>query len=277
MKLSIWVTVSDLLNMRQSPIERAIEFFDKKAQMFHSQPSDYIFHLLKKSGVEGIELLVPLHTSENNLIDIKTIIKRNAISIFSVHQSLSNISVISDREIEKLCQIAKIFSASVVVLHAVTLGKKLLDDSFIRKLKTLQKTYGISFGIENMDKSPFPMEPFIYKGEEFSSLLNNAGLSITFDIAHLSQAGGEIILFYLKNKARIINIHISDYKKTWLNTYLISQFSTHLPLGGGDLPLETFLASLKKENYKGLVTMEINAGLTEFCKSAEMIKKYLNE
>ena len=275
MNVSVWVTVSDLVATRHTPMEMAIGLFDKKQKMFHALPHDEIFHSLKKSGVDGMELLIPLYTSDKNIKEVKEIVRKNTIPILSIHQSLSHMSTISLYEIQRLCQIANIFSASVIVLHSGTLGKKLLDSDFIHSLKKLQKKHAVTFGIENMSQMPLPAASYTYKGEEFSSLLKKTGLSITFDTTHLGQTGGNIIPFYMTNKEKIVNIHLSDYKRTWLNAYLLFQDHTHMPLGKGELPIESLLKLLKKDCYKGLITMEINAHLTQLCESAKMIKGYI--
>lgn len=263
MKVSVWIFVSDLVAAPQTFYEKTIELFDKKAKIFHTLSHHHIFRSLKQSGVDGVELLVTLHTSDKNINDVKKILNRNKIPVLSIHQSLSNKTHISCDQIERLCQIANTFVAPIVVLHAETLGKKLKETDFVAQLKSLQKKYNLYFGIENMAK-----------GADFSHEVKKNGLSMTFDTTHLAQAGEDIIQFYLSNKERIINIHISDYKKHWLNTYFVPYVYTHLALGEGGLPMKKFLLILKKEKYNGLITMEINAGLAQLCKSAEIIKKY---
>ncbi len=90
MKLSIWVSVSDIVKTVQTPYEKIIELFDKKAQIFHTVPHDYIFQSLKKSGVEGVELLVTFYTSDKNIADVKKILNKNQMPVLSIHQSLQN-------------------------------------------------------------------------------------------------------------------------------------------------------------------------------------------
>lgn len=275
MKISAWVSVSDLVPTRQTLFEKIIDFFDKKHKMYQTIPHEHIFQSLKQAGVNGLELLIPRHTSDKNIAEVKKILNNSDFPVHSVHQPLNTRSGIPLSEIEKLCQIAHVFSAMVIVLHSRTLGKCLFNTEFITQLKKFQKKYQINFGIENMAKNPLISKPFTYRGKDFSSVVTKTGLSITFDTTHLAQAGDDIIQFYLANKKRIVNIHISDYKKNWVNKHLVSQLNSHLALGEGKLPIEKFLATLKREHYVGLVTMEINAGLTKLCNSAKMIKKQI--
>ena len=275
MKISMWVTVSDLVDVRQTVIEKIIDIFDKKHTAFQSYSHDHTFRLLKKAGIDGMELLIPLHTSDKNITDVMKIMDRYNIPVFSIHQSLSNQNRISYRDIQRLCMVAQKFRASVVVLHSGTLGTKLFDTEFVNSLKSLQKKYRVIFGIENMDKSFLPAESFTYNGDDFASIVKKMGFFMTFDTTHLAQVGENIIDFYRANKKRIINIHLSNYKEKWLGKYLLPQMYTHLSLKDGELPMKKFLAMLKKENYKGLVTMETNSNLDELCESARFINKYI--
>src|SRR3990167_7633145 len=95
MKISMWVTVSDLVDVRQTVIEKIIDIFDKKHTAFQSYSHDHTFRLLKKAGIDGMELLIPLHTSDKNITDVMKIMDRYNIPVFSIHQSLSNQNRIS--------------------------------------------------------------------------------------------------------------------------------------------------------------------------------------
>lgn len=275
MKLSLWTTVSDLISITQTPFEKIIEVFDKKSKIYHSLSPEFIFNSLKEAGVDGLELLVTKHTSEKDIEKIKKVLDKYVIPVLSIHQSLSNKKPFSLDEAERLCKVANIFSASVVVLHSTTLGKSLTNDEFISGLKKLQNKYHVRFGIENMSKSPFKAKTFMYDSIDFARAVKNAELFMTFDTTHLGQTGGDILNFYISNKEQIINIHISDYRSHWINKNLVSQAYTHLPLNEGQLPIEKLLTLLKKNSYNGLITMEINSGLIQLCNSAKFIKSVL--
>lgn len=272
MKIATWISISDLISIPQTYFEKVVEIFDKKNKFFHTFPLDFIFNSLKHAGVDGLEMLVPMHTSDKDISEVRKILDKYHIPVLSIHQSLSNKKPFSLKEIEKLCKIANIFSSSIVVLHSTTLGKSLINRTFINGLKTLQKKYKIKLGIENMPKTPFTSKLFTYKGKDFSAVVNTAGLYITFDTTHLGQAGEDIIQFYLSNKEKIVHIHISDYKNNLINKHFVSQIDSHLPLKKGGLPIEQFLTILRKESYNGIITMEINSGLTDLCNSAKIIK-----
>lgn len=276
MKISLYVQVSDLIQAKKTLIERMNNFFikDPKHDMFRIQSIDYVFTSLKKAGVNGLELIFPLIPSDNTIKKIKEIIKKYNLRVFSIHQSNNSFYNIEISEIEKLCKIANVFSARIIVLHINALGKNIFNNNFVSDLKKLQEKYAVILSIENMPKSPFNFnKTYTYKGNEFSSIVNKTGLSMTLDTTHLAQVNEDICDFYIKNKNKITNIHLSDYKKHWLNKYLLLANNTHLPLGKGELPMIKFLKILKRENYQGIITMEINSDIEGICKSAQFIKE----
>ena len=273
MRLSAWVSVGDLIPHKPSFFEKFIigkfiyqSIFSKK------NPSD-VLSLLKKSGVDGIELVLSSNTSAKDLEKISKIVKDLNMQIFSVHQPLSKLFNIGILEINNLCRVVKKLSAKVLVIHINVIGKQIFDKKYILNLKALERDYGIKIGIENSPKSVLTiLNSYYWKGGKFSQISQNNRLNITFDVTHLAQVGENISDFFQKNKERIVNIHLSDYKKNLKNKVLLMNTDTHLPIGKGELPIKDFIQNLKKNNYNGLITMEINGSMDEICRSARFIK-----
>jgi len=141
-------------------------------------------------------------------------------------------------------------------------------------LKLLEEKYGIKIGLENGTKNIIiGLKHHCYQGREFSEITAKLGLGITFDLTHLAQANGsDIIDFYKRNRERIVNIHLSDYKYGWFPHNLLN---THMALGKGDLPIEGFLKTLKKDYYDDLLTFEINRSAKEIKKSIDFARQFL--
>ena len=93
----------------------------------------------------------------------------------------------------------------------------------------------------------------------------------------LAATKGDIVKFFKKNKERIINIHLSDYREHVLNSSLRPFRYKHLALGKGQLPIKKFLETLREEKYKGLITMEIHTDLEGICESARLIKSAIGK
>jgi len=284
MKLAAWVSVSDLVPQQKTFFEGfVLGKFIKQSIFSQKNPSEVLL-TLKKSGVNGIELLLSSNASDNDLERINQMIRKLNMHIFSIHQPLSILFDIKISKIENLCQIAKKLGAKVLVLHINVIGNQIFDKEYNRAVKTLEKKYDIEIGIENSPKSILTIfNSYCWQENKFSKLIRENDLNITFDTTHLAQAAAasdsvenDIINFYKNNKERIVNIHLSDYKKHFLNTHLFLANYTHLPLDSGQLPIKEFLQILKQTNYDGLITMEINGNLEELCKSAEFIKSIVS-
>ncbi|HEX8964970.1 MAG TPA: sugar phosphate isomerase/epimerase [Patescibacteria group bacterium] len=279
MKISAWVTVSDLVKSKQTKLEKVIDIVlpVERKHMYQSQTPETTFAQLRKSGVTGVELLIPILTTDTEVTAAKQILEECKMPVFSIHQSLTSFSSIAFSEIERLCKIAHTFGAKVVVLHSGALNTKLFKENVVKKLHQLQKKYAITFGIENMPKTPFNIrKKFCWKAKPFSTVIAKNNLHITLDTTHLAQVGEDVCEFYKENKDKIVNIHLSNYKNHWKNKKLMLQSKTHLPLTEGELPLQKFFSLLKKEKYNGLITMEINSNLAGLCKSAQIIKNGLS-
>lgn len=278
MKLSVWVFLSDLLPNKKTVFERyVIEKFIRKSVFSKNNLFD-ILTSLKKSGVDGIELAVSPNVTSDDIQKAKPLLKETDMSVLSIHQSLTQFFGISIKHVKKLCKIANCFGAKVIVLHANVIGRKLFDKKYIYSLKALEKLYDVKISIENSPLSFLTIfKTYSWKEKEFSELMEHRGLNITFDTTHLAQTAKEIISFYKKNKDKIINIHLSDYKINLINRMLLLANDTHLPLGKGELPIEEFLQVLNEDSYNGLITMEINGTLEELCESARFVKNSVDK
>lgn len=278
MKICLFVWASQLLGTKKTLMQKVNNLIipDPKHEMWATSSADQILSSLKKSSLDGIELIIPPVFSDDDFEKVDRIVEKHGLKVFSIHQSDDSAFGIGSTEIERLCSIANKFQAQAVTLHIDALRDKIFDSNFISKLKDLQKQNNIKFGIENMPKNPFNLsKSYTYKGNEFSSIVGKTGLSITLDTTHLGQVNEDICDFYLKKKDKIVDIHLSDFKKSWTNQLLLLANDTHLPLGKGALPIKKFLELLKKENYQGIITMEINADLKGLCESASLIRKIL--
>jgi sugar phosphate isomerase/epimerase len=277
MKISLLVWVSQLLSSKKTLIQKLNNFIvpDPKHKMFKTLSVDTILKSIKNAGVNGIELTIPPIFTNEDFKKIREIVGKHNLKIHSIHQSDESALGIDLPEIERLCSIANKLQTGTVVLHIDALKKGIFDNKFIEELKNLKTKYMVKFGIENMPKSPFTLgKSYTYRGDKFSSVVNKTGLSMTLDTTHMGQVNEDICDFYVKNKDKIIDIHLSDYKTTWLNSKLLLANDTHLPLGRGQLPIVEFLKLLKKENYQGLITMEINGDLETLCQNARLIRSY---
>lgn len=273
MQLSAWVFLTDLLPEKKTTFDRFVIDKLTKQNIFQQNNIHNIFNSLKNSGVDGIEFLISSNATKSDIEKAQKILEQNTMPVLSIHQSLTTLFKITIVEVTRLFEIAQAFSAKIVVLHISAIGRQIFDKKYTLALQNLEKKYRITIALENNPKHILSLfKKFTWKGEDFSFIAIKNGFHMTFDTTHLAQTGGDILDFYKNNKTHIVNIHLSDYKKNFINKYLLLTKDTHLALGAGELPIKQFLKTLKTEKYKGLITMEINSTLEGLQNSARLIK-----
>ncbi len=77
-------------------------------------------------------------------------------------------------------------------------------------------------------------------------------VGITLDTAHTGANGDDLLALYAKLRPHLRNIHLSDW------VIRGGKHRTHLVPGEGALPLAEFLGALARDNYAGLVTLEVS-------------------
>jgi sugar phosphate isomerase/epimerase len=269
MKKSISLFLSDIL-----PHKRRLYHKIVTNKIFKNHTSSEAFEHMKKIGLDGFELLLPQYSNTTNadILEVKRLAKKYNFPVLSVHQSLRFFTATKVKEIARLCEIAHMLSAKVVVLHINSARKQIFDEKYIQAIHELEENYKVHVTFENMEKyirSYFSTH--LWHADTFSSLIQNADFAITFDIVHLAHSGGDIIHFFETNKERILNVHLSDYRRHLLNSTLRPMRFKHMPLGDGELPIETFISILQKENYQGLLTLELHADMNGVEKSMSVI------
>jgi sugar phosphate isomerase/epimerase len=265
MQLAFSINLSSILLSKSSVLENLISF--GSFSNYIKSPKG-ILDFLKESNIKGIEIVASSIVLKRDIEKVKEILEEYNLSVFSVHQPVLKLYRISLAGIDKLLALAAAFSAKVVVLHLFAIGKRLYDPEFVKILKSLEEKYNIKIGLENGIKDIFTSsKTYCFREKEISEIASLTGLNLTLDTTHLAHAGGNIINFYRRNKGKIINIHLSDYKNVFFNRFFPS--GLHLPLGEGELPLEEFLKILKEDNYNGILTLEINSGLKGIKKSVQ--------
>jgi sugar phosphate isomerase/epimerase len=272
MKTSAGLFLTDILPRKRGLIHKLI-----KNNIFRKGiPRSQVFETLKRSGVDGIELFLPFYKKikYDDIRDLIKVLNEHKMPVLSVHQALRFLTQTKLAEITNLFTIADMLKAKVIVLHMSSIGKQCFDKEYIETIHSLQEKFCIKVGFENREK--FLGSVFSTHGwdeNKFSSLMKKDNFHITLDTTHLATTGGDIIKFYKQNKNRIINIHLSDYKKNIFNSTLRPLRFKHLPLGKGNLPINEFIHTLHKEQYQGLVTMEMHTDLDGMCEGAKTIKE----
>lgn len=269
MKTSVSLFLSDILPHRRKMFHKIV-----KNEIFDGYTIDDGLMHLKKAGVDGVEICLSQYyeTTDQDIQEVKDVLKKHKVPVLSVHQALRFFTSTKIPEITRLFQIADMLSVRLVVLHMNSAQKQIFDPKYIQALHDLEDAYGIKVTFENMEKH---IGSLFYEHRwhdvKFSDLVYKTDFHITLDVVHLAHSGGDIIEFFREHKERIINIHLSDYRKHIFNNNIRPMRYKHMPLGAGELPIQAFLELLHKEHYAGLVTMEIHGDLQDICNGAKAI------
>lgn len=269
MKTSVSLLLSDLLPHRRKMFHKIV-----KNEIFDGYTIDEGLKQLKMAGIEGVEICLSQYyeTTNADIQELKSIVKKHNLPVLSVHQALRFFTSTKIPEITRLFEIADMLSVRLVVLHMNSAQKQIFDPNYIQALHDLEDKYGIKVTFENMEKH---IGSLFYEHRwhdvKFSDLIYKTDFHITLDVVHLAHSGGDIIAFFKKHKDRIINIHLSDYRRHIFNNNIRPMRYKHMPLGEGELPIKAFLELLHKERYQGLVTMEIHGELHDICEGAKQI------
>src|SRR5260370_34527201 len=104
MKTSVSLFLSDILPHRRKLFHKVI-----KNKIFKNQSTADVFKHLRKSGVDGFELMLPQYaiTTDNDILEVNELATTCDFPILSVHQALRFFTATKIAEIQRLCEIAQ--------------------------------------------------------------------------------------------------------------------------------------------------------------------------
>jgi sugar phosphate isomerase/epimerase len=215
----------------------------------------YLFRNLKDSGIDGIEL-VPGVKSRLQLDNIKHTADKYGIPILSVHQPPWSVLGIA-------------FDTSVIV-QVRNLGIKHITfhppfrsafsdtgmNLFLQRLAYIKKRYQMTVQLENMPKKvrmPVLKDILKYHSDtkdpvKVYKAVKKYSLYMTFDTSHAISKQPHKEEWFSTIYPAISNIHLSSFTAQ----------KDHLPLHMGDFDTKSFIRSLKRNHYEGLITLEIH-------------------
>lgn len=223
--------------------------------VYHRKDYKEILDIIASTSCNNIELFfnekfvdVPIYELE------KEVSKRN-LNILSIHTPLESIAFPRKESehywISKSIEVSKTFGSKVIVSHMVN-GKyfddeiKALDELHKQNLIDYCESKDIRVTTENL---PYRKDgSFLRRFDELFKFLCDNSIDLTFDTTHCTSGGFQLLGTFNKFKRFIKNIHLSDSDKG----------IGHKVLGEGSLPLKDFIVHLKKDNYNGILTIELD-------------------
>jgi sugar phosphate isomerase/epimerase len=121
-----------------------------------------------------------------------------------------------------------------------------LDELHRQNMINYRGTKDIHITTENLPC--FEDGSFLGRLDELFEFISHNSIDLTFDTTHCAFSGAPILETFKKFKNFVKNIHMSDFHDG----------IEHKVLGEGSLPLKDFIVQLKKENYEGIITIELD-------------------
>jgi sugar phosphate isomerase/epimerase len=219
---------------------------------------DTFFKQFKKAGADSVELVLGIKTF--NLPSMVSLSKKYGVPITSIHQSYwSGLGFSMD---EYFIRQAKSLGITTFTFHPLTFASftSIRMQQYFKKLQKLQKKYEITICLENMPKervyeklfSP-PWDSMVSQLEKMYEIAQQYDLSLTYDVSHTRFTHPQEHEIFKMMLPLVRNIHLSSFQDD----------QEHLPLDKGEFDTKAFLNYLKKENYTGLITFEINYSLSK--------------
>ncbi len=223
--------------------------------LYYKKSYKEILDIIACTSCNNIELFLNQAFIDVDIYELEKEVSKRNLNVLSIHTPLEFIAFPRKESeyywINKSIEISKVFGSQVIVSHMV-LGEyfddkiKRLDELHKQNMLDFNETKDIHITTENL---PFFDEgSFLGRFDELFAFVNDNNINLTFDTTHCAYGGFPILETFLKFKHLIKNIHFSDFEKGL----------EHKVLGDGKLPLKDFIVQLKKENYDGIITIELD-------------------
>lgn len=235
------------------------------------------FALAAEAGFEGVEVLIDERWDTRQADFLHGLEERYKLPITSLHSPfawrMDGWEGGQLPRLQKSVTLAQALGAKVVVAHlpfrwheALILSSLLprrgylpipawpREAAFLRWLLTDLPAYeeetGVAIGMENLPCKrwgPWRLNPYRLNPTRLSDLPTLARLPhLTMDTTHLGTWDIDVLAAYEQMKGRLVNIHLSNYNG-----------QEHRLPWDGKLPLAQLLGYLRRDGYKGQVTVEL--------------------
>lgn len=236
---------------------------------YYHLPLGYSLQLARDLGYDGVEWVVSPAYLMSGLEPVQAAFRAAGVRALSVHPPFYPFPGWPrhpSRRAARLGALARHLRAELCVIHAALFDSfhSTRAQQFVEAIERGQLAGGphvavaVETGQHNRRQS--------YLLDDLPTLVaycQEHGCGITFDTCHAGANGEDLLATYTLLKPLLRNIHLSDV--IWRR----GQPHTHVLPGEGDLPLAEFLATLARDGYDGLVTLEVHPWLAGLFSKAQ--------
>jgi len=231
--------------------------------------------LAREAGFDGVELMIDWRRETYHLPHLEKLSQEHNLPILAVHSPFAFMRIqgwpVDPIEIiQKSVQLAEDLGVGTVVIHPPTrwvrfqgivagpqrswkislplpvVGPGQLGRWLWQELPDFQARTQVKITVENMPcrhVGPFRLDPFHFTRPD---QLNHFQY-LTFDTTHAGTRQIDLFDFYRQIRQKVAHVHLSNYNG-----------KEHQLLTNGHLPLAALLGNLVKDQFEGLVSVELN-------------------
>lgn len=248
---------------------------------FYSRSLAYSLRLARDAGFDGVELALGIGYQVRGPHPYLQAIRAIGVPVLSVHPPFLRLRVRGwplavTQRMTNLTSVAHLVDAPLCVSHVPDIRSK---DSQRSRIFARAIALGYETAPENIT---ITLESTQYTGrpphllDDVAALVDYAGehnCGVTLDTCHVGANREDLMAVYGIARPLLHNVHLSDARSNGQHT------RTHVMPGEGDLPLKEMLATMARDGYDGLVTMELHpreVGLVDRGRQVQRLRQSLD-
>jgi sugar phosphate isomerase/epimerase len=226
---------------------------------FYHRTLDYSLRLARDLGFDGVELAIGPEALYGGAAPLCRAIERVGLPVLSVHPpflALPGWPRWTTQRIPRTMTLARELGAELGVTHTMQFYSpdSARNAHFSQAIRMGLEAGGgaVALTIENYQYNRHRRMTYL---DHLGRLVNYArtrGCGITFDTCHAGACREDLLLDYDLVRPLLRNVHLNDL--IWRD----GQPHTHRVPGDGELPLRPLMERLARDDYAGLVTVELH-------------------
>jgi sugar phosphate isomerase/epimerase len=226
---------------------------------FYHRSLDYSLRLARDLGFDGVELAIGPEALYRGVAPLRRAIEQVGLPVLSVHPPFLRLlgwPRWPAQRLPRLMTLARELGAELGITHTMNF----YDPDSARNAHFSQAIrMGLAVGggqvaltIENSQYNRRRRMAYLDHLRRLVNYAQTRGCGITFDTCHAGACHEDLLRDYDLVRPLLRNVHLNDL--VWRN----GQPRTHTIPGEGALPLWELLARLARDEYAGLVTVELH-------------------
>ncbi len=226
---------------------------------FYHRSLDYSLRLARDLGFDGVELAIGPEALYLGVAPLRRAIEQVGLPVLSVHPPFLRLPGWPrwpSQRLPRLMTLARELGAELGITHTMNF----YDPDSARNAHFSQAIHmGLAAGggqvaltIENSQYNRRRRMAYLDHLRRLVNYAQTRGCGITFDTCHAGACHEDLLRDYDLVRPLLRNVHLNDL--VWRN----GQPRTHTIPGEGALPLRELLAQMARDEYAGLVTVELH-------------------